>query len=489
MLRLADIKKKPLNESSRTSTIEFIKSVSDGNTYAIVRENRTYYIKSTETKDILVESDFDYLGGLGNRTKNSFRAYDDAITRLNLIFNDINRVQDINEDVDMVNFDYILNENGEYVKVKPLQEKKFILKQPKSKKSEDPIGDFSDGEDSSSDDEFNFDGEDSSSDDEFNFDGEDSSSDDEFNKSVEGGDSIKDIQKTTGTLGQQLRDTEDLSSDMQKWVAKSVISALNLNTMDDSDKDNIINAIQNSGDKKEESTNVDFMDDNLDYSEVEYSNGRTMDRGGEPDLDNGEEIILDDDEGPGGYIGWEEDSSDAEALEMRDIDMGIQDKAYLNLNPENISQQSNYIDYMDDDTEEVVDGPIVYMTDDDMKPCGEGVNCGEEMEEGMSSWDDADNEGGMGWKTNESVSYMGDDYTEEEIDRIFDNMGISDDNYTMNEPAPTKPKTKPDTDTPAPTRPSKNPFTPPSRIRPGEEPRPKARRDVDYMDDEDVEFS
>ncbi|MHA2404623.1 MAG: hypothetical protein ACXADH_16605, partial [Candidatus Kariarchaeaceae archaeon] len=109
----------------------------------------------------------------------------------------------------------------------------------------------------------------------------------------------------------------------------------------------------------------------------------------------------------------------------------------------------------------------------------EDDDCGEPVEEGMSSWSQEDSEGGMGWETNESVSYMGEDYTEEEIDRMFDNTGISDDNYTMNEPAPTKPTTKPDTDTPAPTRPSKNPFTPPSRIKPGEEPRPKA--EVDYM--------
>jgi hypothetical protein len=564
MLRLSNIQKKPLNESSSISAIEFIKSVADGNTYAIVRENRTYYIKSTETKDTLLESDFDYLGGLGNRTKNSFRGYDDAVTRLNLMFNDINRVQGINEDIDMVNFSHVLNENGEYVKAKPLQEKKFVLKQPKPKvKAPEPDMDFGGSEggddfdfgggEEGGDDEFNFDdeggddfggeggddfnfddeGEGSEGGDDFNFDDEGGEPEMEFDSS-EGGDGIKDIQKTTGKLGQQLRDTEDLSSDMQKWVAKSVVSALNLNTMDDSDKDDIINALESGGDEEQSEQEVDFMDDDLEYGEVEYAGGRTMDRGGEPELDAGEEILLDDgeDEGPGGYLGWEEDYEDSNELEMRDIDMGIQDKGYLNLDPasmggiDDVALQSDHIDYMDDDRprrpkrplirreknpedgevksprqpwqprvrpqvkrednpsymgdEEIeLDGPIAYMTDDDMEPCREGVDCGEGMEEGMSTWNDADNEGGMGWETNEAVSYMDDEYTEEEIDRLFDNTGISDDNYTMNEPAPTKPTTKPDTDTPAPTRPSKNPFTPPERIRPGEEPRPKA--EVDYM--------
>jgi hypothetical protein len=295
MLRLANIKKKPLNESSSTSTIEFIKSVADGNTYAIVRENRTYYIKSTETKDTLLESDFDYIGGLGNRTKNSFRGYDDAVTRLNLMFNDINRVQGINEDVDMVNFSHVLNENGVYTKVEPLQEKKFVLKQPKPKvKTPEPEMDF--GGEAKGEDDFDFSGDDSEGGDEFDFGGEeegteggdefdfggeeDTEGGDEFDfggeedteggemefDSTEGGDNIKDIQKTTGKLGQQLRDTEDISSDMQKWVAKSVVSALNLNTMDDADKDDIINALESGGkEEQEETADVDFMDDDMEY--------------------------------------------------------------------------------------------------------------------------------------------------------------------------------------------------------------------------------
>jgi hypothetical protein len=477
MLRLSNIKKKPLNESLTTSAIEFIKSVSDGNTYAIVRENRTYYIKSTETKDTLLESDFDYLGGLGNRTKNSFRGYDDAVTRLNLMFNDINRVQGINEDVDMVNFSHVLNENGEYVKAEPLQEKKFILKQPKVKaKAPEPEMDFG-GEDTEGGDEFDFGSEEGEEGgDEFDFgseEGEEGGEPEmEFDSTEEeGGDSIKDIQKTTGKLGQQLRDTEDLSSDMQKWVAKSVISALNLGTMDDADRDNIISTLENGGKEEDSNQEVDFMDDDMEYGDVEYKGGRIFDdsnRAGEPELDSGEEILLDDDEdeGPGGYLGWEDDVKDSEALEMRDIDMGIQDKGYLNLNHE--------IDYMDDEID--IDGPMVYMTDDDMELCEDG-GCGEEVEEGMSKWSEADNESGMGWETNEATSYMDDEYSDEDVTRMFDNTDISDDIYGMNKPAPAEPTVKPGTD--APTRPSKNPFTPPSRIKPGEEPRPKA--ETDYM--------
>jgi hypothetical protein len=268
---------------------------------------------------------------------------------------------------------------------------------------------------------------------------------------------------------------------MQKWVAKSVVSALKLDTMDDSDKDDIINALENGGDSDEinndeENLDIDFMDD--DY------------RGGEPDLESGEEILLDDDEGPGGYLGDEPiyhdsdpslDNQGGENWSYMDDDEHDYDPDLTGNGGPNWSLPKNS-EGMD------IDGPISYMTDDDMEPCGKDVDCGEGMEEGMSKWNEPDgDDGGMGWETNENVSYMGDDYTEEEIDRLFDNTNNSDDIYGMNEPKPTTapPTTVPDT----PTRPSKTPFTPP--IRPGEEDRPKARyrgRNTDYMDD-GVEFS
>ena len=477
----------------------------------------------TETKKKITESDFDYIGGLQNRTKNSFHSFEDATFKLNLMFNDINRSNGINESVDMKTFDFIL-ENGVYI----LQEKKFILKQPKPKKQE-PSTDFGSTEDTKGGDEFDFggEGEDTGGDefdfggegdtkeggdefdfggegedttdteeggDEFDFGGEgdteggDTEGGDEFDfgsegdtedtsefDSAEGGDSIKDIQRTTGKLGQQLRDTEDLSSDMQKWVAKSVISALKLDTIDDADKDDIINAIEkggNSGEQPNEggdSLDIDFMEEEPRW---EFQNGRTFedDEYGPSGTEEDEDDILLDDEGMGGYLGWEDE--EYEEIPLSDVDMPIRDKSYLNLDPDVASGRTSY---MDDELE--LDGPVTYMTDDDMEPCGPGVDCG--MEEGLSKWNDADNESGMGWETNENVSYMGDEYSEEDIDRMLGNT----DNYTMNEPKPTTapPTTKPET----PTRPSKSPFSPPDRIRPGEEPRPKAgtRRRTDYMNE------
>jgi hypothetical protein len=587
LLELSNIKGTSMKESTGKNfgAIELIKKAADGKTYAIVRENRNYYIKTTETKETLKESDFNFIGGVQNKTKNSFRSFEDATSRLNLMFNDINRTYGIRESIDMKTFDYVINESGEYVthegmdpriqgaasamrkdpsrdkkdtrdkyglgdeeqnegdqkekdddteilmdnEKEELQEKRFILKQPKPKKSEEPMdfgggaeeegGDFDfGGEDTGGEDEFDFggEGEDTEGGDEFDFGGEGEDTEggeeefdfdaeggedteggeEEFDFDAEGGeedmemgdegDPIKDIQRTTGKLGQQLRDTEDLSSDMQKYVVNSVLSALDLSKMDSNDKDSIINKIE-SGESSEEGEDIDFMED--DY-QVEYQGGRTFEdedeRGGEPELESGEEILLDDeDEGPGGYLGFEDYSDEMEDIPMTQIDMPIQDKGYLNIDPD---VASGNVDYMDDDKEYVeIEGPMSYMTDDMMEECGPGVDCGDPMEEGMTSWMDSDDTGGMGsddgsseglgWEhggggVSEGTSYMGDDYTEEELDRMFGNT----DTYNMNNPStePAEPTTKPDVKPERPTRPSTTPFSPPERIRPGEEPRPKA---------------
>jgi hypothetical protein len=638
--------------------LELIKKGADGKTYAIVRENRNYYIKTTDTKDTLTESDFDFIGGVQNKTKNQFRSFEDATSRLNLMFNDINRSYGINESIDMKTFDYVLNENGIYEgfkdsemkkavaitddpkkygldpndpnlikkarqmagldedkpeEIKPddepedvegddeeilmdgekesIQEKRFVLKQPKKK--EEPVADDFDfgGEDTEGGDEFDFGGEDTEGEggDDFDFGGEDEGGDefdfggegedtegegDEFDfgneeggegEDTEGeedfdfgdeegegdiemgdeGDPIKDIQRTTGKLGQQLRDTEDLSSDMQKYVVNSVLSALDLSKMDDNDKDSIINKLESAEGSSDEDVDIDFMDDEY---QVEYQGGRTFEdddeRAGEPDLD-GQEILLDD-EGPGGYLGFEDYGEEIEEIPMSQIDMPIRDKGYLNIDPD---VASGNVDYMDDevevdpkarreaekdirshynkpsfdemerghslpsdmtfDDEELdMDGPIVYMTDDDLKPCPND-ECMDESEmidymdddsdyfepkrpthepapskpgnvtrpkrgpwtppmtkEGMGNFVQGDGETGMEWKT-ENISYMDDEYTEEYVDTMFGN----DDIYGMNSPK-TKPSEKPGTDAPTVdpdtkptrrTRPSTTPFTPPDR--------------------------
>ena len=436
IIELSNIKGTSMTENKKidNSTIELIKIGGDGNTYVIVREHNKYYIKQSETKSILTENDFDYIGGIQNKNKQIFKSFDDAVSRLNIMFNDINQRNGINENTNMVNFDFNRTGNGTY---EIINEKRYVLKQPKRKvvepkpeidftpqpetKKEEPVTGFED---------FNFGGESENTDfeegptstDDFDFGdggenmepettdlpdfGDNEVSGDETPD--DGTDPIKSIQKTTGKLGQQLRDVEDLSSDMQKYVVNSVLSALNLDTMSDSDRESIINKLENTEQKQE--SGVDFMSD-------EYLDD---DRGGEPELEGNEEILLDNE--IYGYLGFEDNQKQ--------------------------------VDYMDD--------------------CSIG--------EGMSSWMKDEDNGGMGWTVGEGISYMDDEDGKNYVQELLDYDKNNDEFYRMNAPSqtPSKPSVKPDVRPERPSRPSKSPFSPPERIRPGEEPRPKARM-RDYM--------
>ena len=267
--------KKPITENKIHSSLELIKKSPNGKYYGVVRETKKYYIK--ESND---GSNFDFIGGVANKIKNQFESYEQAVRKLNLML----------EDTDVLTPDII-------------QEKKFVIKTKKKKsvepkaeetpeggdgfsfggeetESEEEGGDFG-GEEGGED--FNFGGEEETEEsDEFG--GEETESEEEGGEDFEFGgeeeettedteeetdedldlddeeDSIKYIQKMTGKLGQKLRDTDDVSSDMKKWVGKSVLSALGLEDMDSDDKKDLIRTIKK---KKEESSDeeFDFMKD------------------------------------------------------------------------------------------------------------------------------------------------------------------------------------------------------------------------------------
>ena len=267
--------KKPITENKIHSSLELIKKSPNGKYYGVVRETKKYYIK--ESND---GSNFDFIGGVANKIKNQFESYEQAVRKLNLML----------EDTDVLTPDII-------------QEKKFVIKtkkkksvEPKAEETPEGGDDFSFGgeETESGEEGGDFGGEEGGED--FNFGGEEETEEsDEFGgeeetEGEEGGedfefggeeeestedteeetdedldlddeeDSIKYIQKMTGKLGQKLRDTDDVSSDMKKWVGKSVLSALGLEDMDSDDKKDLIRTIKK---KKEESSDeeFDFMKD------------------------------------------------------------------------------------------------------------------------------------------------------------------------------------------------------------------------------------
>jgi len=282
-------------EGNDLSSFDLVKECINGNTYAISRENKKYYIKESKTTEKLKESDFDYVGGVANKGKNNFKSFSEAAKHLNLMFEEINNHFDVS--------------NVNILESDSLNEKKYVLKLNKKKsKKEEPKevessveDDFSFGDEEekeggeesfdfeseegeeTEEESFDFESEEGEETEEESFDFEteegDESGEESFDfESEEGGESeeesfddtedeIKDIQSTTGKLGQQLRDIEDISSDMQKWVAKSVLSALDLDTMDSEDKKDIIKTVKSSEDNGDNSEEEEVPSEEMEMEE------------------------------------------------------------------------------------------------------------------------------------------------------------------------------------------------------------------------------
>ena len=270
MLDLSNIN--PTKESDVLSSFDLIKESVNGNTYAIIRENKKYYIKETKTTKDLKESDFDYIGGVANKAKNNFKSFSEAAKHLNLMFEEINNHFDVS--------------NVNILESDSLNEKKYVLKldKKKSKKQEPKIEepkaedefDFGDDVENTEEESFDFEseeGETEGGEESFDFESEEEPSEEEsfdFEEDEEFDDTedeIRDIQSTTGKLGQQLRDIEDISSDMQKWVAKSVLSALDLDTMDSEDKKDIIKTVKTSEDNGDNSEEEEVPSEEMEMEE------------------------------------------------------------------------------------------------------------------------------------------------------------------------------------------------------------------------------
>ena len=57
------------------SAVEYSKIAADGNSYAIIREGSSYFIKVAPNKQNLVKEDYNYIGGFRNRKDNQFSNY------------------------------------------------------------------------------------------------------------------------------------------------------------------------------------------------------------------------------------------------------------------------------------------------------------------------------------------------------------------------------------------------------------------------------
>jgi hypothetical protein len=221
----------PVNEDKST---EYKITLADGNTYRIDKEKNGYVIKKTISES---KEDFDYLEPMKNRKY--YNSYSQAFKRLNIVAKEVNVNEGYDKNVslftesDDVSYYLNLGKKTEANEQAPApapapQPAPAPAPAPQPAPAPAPEG----GEDLPVSDEVE---------------------DMDLDMGEEGDDevvSVKTIQKITGRLAQKIRefnqqDEQGLSSNDMKYVINSVLSALDLDKLEEEDRESIIGKLEN----------------------------------------------------------------------------------------------------------------------------------------------------------------------------------------------------------------------------------------------------
>jgi len=270
IMEIARYGEAPKQEINVNETTDYTRVLADGNVYGIVKERNGYIVKKG-----IDESTLDYIDPMKNRKYHS--SYSQALKKLNLIAGELNR----------------LNENEQGTELFG-EQKKFVLKTPTSsapapapvapapempapspEPAPAPMGDESMPEPPSDDmmpDDMGMDEPPS----------DDMMPDDMGGESGEGDEgpvTLKQVQKLTGKLGQKLRayaSEQEMTSEDVKYVLNSILSAVDLNLLDETDKEDILSRFESEEGGEEGS---DYDEIGMEPTEPDTS-----------DLDMGDEI-------------------------------------------------------------------------------------------------------------------------------------------------------------------------------------------------------
>jgi len=204
--------KSNITEGNSTKSVQFIKESSNG-VYGIVKEKEGYFVKKG-----LTEGSLDYIGGIFMKNKNKFNSYSEALKRLELISGQ----ESLNEAKKYV----LKTKDSQPVADAPVED---VPAEPVADAPVDdaPIDDLPPA-DSGMEDEIPSD--------EPAMEPEGEEGEEEGKRS----DYMADIQKFSGKLGQALRDVKErMESDDIKYVINMVLSAVNIDALDDEDKEEI----------------------------------------------------------------------------------------------------------------------------------------------------------------------------------------------------------------------------------------------------------
>lgn len=234
--RYNEHKPNPINENK---SLEYSKSFSNGQKYHIVKETNGYVIKKGNG---LNESNLEYIEPLKGRKY--YSSYSQALKRLNIMAKDINSSEGYMRNLSLFESEsevedryFLKSDNGETTEQE--DPAAAVATPPSPAPDVAPAPDMVPSPDMGGEPELD--------------DMEDEDMGDEDEEKV----TFKDIQKLTGKLGQKIRtfmDDEDneMSSKDIKYVINSILSALDLDALEDEDLESIIAKLEGEEEGEEE---------------------------------------------------------------------------------------------------------------------------------------------------------------------------------------------------------------------------------------------
>ena len=241
---------KSVNEDT---SVEYKITLADGNTYRIDKEKNGYVIKKG------LNESYDYMEPMKNRKY--YSSYSQAFKRLNLIAKEVNVNEGYDKNVSLFNESddtkyYLKLNNGGEVEEQPASPAAAPAPAPAPAPEGGEMPDMG-GEDMGMEEP---EGEE-------DFDMEEPEDEDEDVVT------FKTIQKLTGKLGQKIRaflsdEENEMTSKDIKYVINSVLSALELDNLDEEDKEDILDKLEGVGEEEGEE-DFDMEEPEMDDEEGE----------------------------------------------------------------------------------------------------------------------------------------------------------------------------------------------------------------------------
>ena len=248
------------NSINETSSVDYRITMADGNTYEIVKERLGYIIKKQVN-----ESTSEYIDNIKNRKH--FSSYSGAMRKLNLMAGEINRVNGISEGISLFTEDkkYMLKTPEPKMEAPTEVPSDLPPPAPSPEPSPAPAPEAMSTPPSDEELPMSPEGEEPTGD-EMDMDMPDMDSEPTGGEPV----TFKSIQKLTGKLAQKIRDysgEDELSSKDVKYVINSILSSLDLNSLDDEDKEEILTRFE--GEEESDYGMEDMGSDETDVEDTE----------------------------------------------------------------------------------------------------------------------------------------------------------------------------------------------------------------------------